>query len=147
MKKFGTPSGAGPGNENANVGFDGDGTPPAPRKIEGVAPAEAGANDPRADPVKRACEPPDATSRRAPARDFARAEECWRTARPAATGATGVDGAAVALDEAGDGLETGAASGAGAAHDSDTDTTPNLIGRLNADTGVPAGTLPVNVNE
>jgi hypothetical protein len=30
MKKFGTPIGAGPGNANENVGFDGVGTPPAP---------------------------------------------------------------------------------------------------------------------
>jgi hypothetical protein len=27
MKKFGTPSGAGPGRANENVGFDGPGTP------------------------------------------------------------------------------------------------------------------------
>ncbi len=30
MKKLGTPSGAGPGSEKENVGFDGDGTPPEP---------------------------------------------------------------------------------------------------------------------
>lgn len=34
MKKFGTPSGAGPGIENEKVGFDGVGTPPVP--VEGV---------------------------------------------------------------------------------------------------------------
>jgi hypothetical protein len=31
MKKFGTPNGAGPGNEKLNVGFDGVGTPPVLR--------------------------------------------------------------------------------------------------------------------
>ena len=30
MKKFGTPSGAGPGSEKENVGLDGVGTPPDP---------------------------------------------------------------------------------------------------------------------
>ena len=34
MKKFGTPNGAGPGNENENVGFPADGTPPEPRNPE-----------------------------------------------------------------------------------------------------------------
>jgi hypothetical protein len=93
------------------------------------------------DPV---CADPDLPDRFAPALLFARAEECCRTARPATTGATAVAGT---LDETAGGLETGATGAAGGAHDSDTDTTPSLIGKLNADTGVPAGTSTVNVNE
>jgi hypothetical protein len=36
MKKFGTPIGAGPGNEKLNVGFDGVGTPPPDRNAPGL---------------------------------------------------------------------------------------------------------------
>jgi hypothetical protein len=36
MKKFGTPIGAAPGREKEKVGFDGVGTPPAPRSLAGL---------------------------------------------------------------------------------------------------------------
>jgi hypothetical protein len=147
MKKFGTPNGAGPGNANANVGFNGDGTPPLPRNADEFKPAEAGAKRDPAVPVDRDCGDPDPPDRFAPALPLARAEELCRTARPTTTGTTAAAGT---LDETAGGLATGAtgaAGGGGGAHDSDTDTTPNLIGKLNADTGVPAGTSTVNVNE
>jgi hypothetical protein len=55
MKKFGTPNGAAPGNENEYVGFADDGTPPEPRRPPGFAPGVGGANP----PVAPVLVPPD----------------------------------------------------------------------------------------
>jgi hypothetical protein len=141
MKKFGTPIGAGPGNANENVGFDGVGAPvparngdtPLRKPLGAAVPGLTVTDFPTASPetglgagTGLACLFRDGFS---------------VTTFPAdAGGATaGADGAGVVVVA----LELVVGAGA-AAHDSVIPTIGSFTGKLNADTGVPGGTFTVN---
>jgi len=143
MKKFGTPIGAAPGSEKENVGFEGVGTPPFPRRAPGFvgAPPVEVVGVVELPPLKPPllwlldfflpepelflCEPPELL--------------CELPVEPEDCGAE-LDELGDGEDEEGDGLEEGAA------HDSETPMIGNLTGSDIAETGVPGGTLTENVS-
>src|SRR5689334_9901608 len=151
MKKFGTPSGAGPGKESAYVGFAGVGTLPAPRKgvgLEGVAAdgfdgvAPAGFEAPGAVIAPRpVCAEP------------APAPACGAGRSGCDGGLLGRDGdgrgvvwdALVGEAAGGEARPGGAGWGAGAEHDPLTLATGELTGSGTEESGVPGATFTVTV--